>query len=299
MNIAIIGAAGFIGRSCVEYFISQGHEVTAADVIPVDELGDFYLLSSANTSFIELFQHRVFDFCINASGAASVPLSVQYPQRDFELNSYNVLKMLDAIRQYNPRCIFINFSSAAVYGNPTGLPICEDAALQPLSPYGHHKLIAEQICKEYRDFFGVTSHSLRVFSAYGPGLKKQFFWDLQNKIKEGGFVELFGTGKESRDFIFIEDILEAVDIVIKHSSQLPNAINIASGIEKTIEEATSIFIKCSGFKGDVRFGGQQREGDPINWRADISILKQFGFEPKYQLEVGLKKYIQWLIGEKG
>jgi UDP-glucose 4-epimerase len=297
MNILIIGAAGFIGSNCVNHFTLQGYNVVAADVVPVNGINNFVLLSSANTSFIELFQLQTFDFCINASGAASVPLSVQYPQRDFELNTYNVLKMLDAIHKYNPTCIFINFSSAAVYGNPEQMPIKEDILLKPLSPYGHHKLMAEQICREYQEFFNISTYSLRVFSAYGPGLKKQFFWDLNTKVKTGDVIKLYGTGRESRDFIFIDDILAAVEIVIQNYSSLPHAINVASGTETTMKDAATTFLECVDSTALIEFGGQVREGDPLNWSADVTALKKFGFAPKHNLKQGLEKYTLWLKHE--
>jgi UDP-glucose 4-epimerase len=299
MKILIIGVSGFIGSNCYKYFSSKGHDVTAADVVQPQNVDNFILLEKEHTDFASLFNGRSYDFCINASGAASVPLSTKYPQLDFELNTYNVLKMLEAIRINNPTCVYINFSSAAVYGNPLALPISEDVPLAPLSPYGHHKLMAEQILKEYREFFGIKSFSLRVFSAYGPGLQKQFFWDLHQKMQKGGEVKLYGTGKESRDFIFIDDITKAVETVMINADHLPTVINIASGNETTIEEATSVFKECAECTAETSFGGELRKGDPLNWRADVSVLRSVGFSASHSLRDGLNSYVLWLREEKG
>lgn len=298
MNILIIGAGGFIGMHCARYFIAKGYSVVGADISAINNTAVFYTLNRANTDFNVVFKDNSFDVCINASGAASVPLSLEIPLLDFSLNTGNVIKILEAIRIHNPSCYFINFSSAAVYGNPHSLPITEDMQPAPMSPYGWHKYFAEQICREYTEYFNIKTCNLRVFSAYGSGLQKQFFWDLFNKLKTGEEVSLFGTGNESRDFIHAEDISRCVDLVIKNRDHMPPVINIASGIEITIKEAAQSFAKLLGHKGTINFRGEIRLGDPINWRADIGVLKSIGFSPLFTFEQGIEEYIVWLRKEK-
>ena len=99
-------------------------------------------------------------------------------------------KILVAIRDRNSSCKFINFSSAAVYGNPKFLPITENSVCKPLFPYGFHKLQSELLLTEYYNFFGLKTCSLRVFSAYGPLLKKQLFWDLYQKAIQNDTISL-------------------------------------------------------------------------------------------------------------
>ena len=94
------------------------------------------------------------------------------------LNVSNVFKQLDAIRKFQPGCKYINLSSAAVYGNPESLPISEDHHLDPISPYGNHKKMAEEVCADFYTNYRIPTCSLRIFSAYGAGLQKQLFWDL-------------------------------------------------------------------------------------------------------------------------
>ncbi len=213
---------------------------------------------------------------------------------DYYLNTVNVFKILDSIRRIQPTCRFINLSSAAVYGNPQYLPIKEDFDPKPLSPYGFHKFQAEQICKEFWTLFGIKTCSVRIFSVYGPGLRKQIFWDLYKKINTGLPFTLFGTGNESRDFIYVLDVVRAIELVSKCSTFKADVINIANGEEILIKDAVSIFLRF--FKSDIpySFSGDSRKGDPINWKADISRLISFGYKPSVNLETGLLNFHNWI-----
>ena len=293
MKILIIGSKGFIGSHCVSHFEKQ-HDVWQCDVV-VDYVNKkYFLLDTTNASYDEVFENQNFDFCINCSGAASVPDSMKNPQRDFSLNVANVFKQLDAIRKHNPKCKYINLSSAAVYGNPNYLPIDEEHPLAPISPYGDHKKMAEEICQEFYDKYDIGSCSLRVFSAYGPGLQKQLFWDLYTKALNRIEVQLYGTGNESRDFIFISDLVVAIDLVMQKSEFKHDIINIANGTEIKIGDAVRDFYQILNPKVKVIFGGEERPGDPINWVANIEKLKKMGYSNSVSMLEGLENYIQWV-----
>jgi UDP-glucose 4-epimerase len=293
MKILIIGSRGFIGSHCVDYFKSKGFEVWQADVN--ESSGDnFYKISRQNSDYSILFKEHQFDICINASGSAHVGFSFENPSKDFELNVVNIQKILVAIRDYNPKCKFINFSSAAVYGNPKKLPITENTPCKPLSPYGFHKLQSELLLTEYHKFFGLNTCSLRVFSAYGPRLKKQLFWDLYQKSLQNDVISLFGTGSETRDFIFIDDLLQIIDLVIQHSTFQGAIYNVASNVETTIAEAAQVFLNEFSPEKRVVFNEVIKVGDPNNWLADMDLIKGKGFRPQFNLHLGLKKYVAWL-----
>ncbi|MCF7560327.1 NAD-dependent epimerase/dehydratase family protein [Sabulilitoribacter multivorans] len=293
MKILIIGSKGFIGSHCYDHFKKE-HEVWQCDVVTDYVSNNYYLVDATNADFNWIFESNKFDICINCSGAASVPNSIKNPQRDFTLNVINVYKQLDAIRKYNPNCRYLNFSSAAVYGNPESLPIHEIAKTNPISPYGYHKKMAEDICHAFYSNYGVLSCSLRVFSAYGVGLQKQLFWDLNQKTLKTNKVELFGTGKESRDFIHIADVLQAIDCVILKSDFKADVINIASGKELFINDVVKIFYAFLDKEINYKFLGKERLGDPSNWKADISKIESYGFKPKVDIYEGLKGYVKWL-----
>jgi UDP-glucose 4-epimerase len=295
MKILIIGSSGFIGSHCAAYFSAKNCEIWHANTNYANVL-NYFVISKTQSNFETIFSTQQFDVCINASGSAHVGFSFENPAIDYELNVLNVQKILVALHKYNPNCRFINFSSAAVYGNPQKLPISENAATQPMSPYGFHKLQSEYLLAEYHKFFGLKTCSLRVFSAYGERLQKQLFWDLyqKSKRKTEEKIEIFGTGTETRDFIYISDLIKCVDLIIENAKFEGETVNIASGIETEIQEVAKIFFSLLNPALQYSFSGKIKVGDPRNWRADISFMQQFGFVPTFTVLDGLTNYVKWL-----
>ena len=293
MRILIVGSKGFIGSHCVDFF-SRGHEVWGCDVVLDYNTPRYISINAVDSDFLEIFQQLKFEVCINCSGAANVPFSLQKPFNDFKLNTLNVFKLLEAIRLHAPECKFITMSSAAVYGNPETLPIVEEQKRMPVSPYGYHKVMAEMVCEEYSRFWGVRTCCLRIFSAYGPRLKKQLFWDLYHKIKEQDEPTLWGTGRESRDFIYISDIVRIIDLAIIHSEFDGEVVNVANGKQITIAEVAETVRQVSGTNKVIRFNGEERVGDPINWEASIDTIVQWGYKPTIDLKNGISNYISWI-----
>jgi dTDP-glucose 4,6-dehydratase/UDP-glucose 4-epimerase len=295
MNILIVGSEGFIGKHLKAHLSNGGNVVYMADIVPGED-PNYIRVDADQPDYRVLFGDRNMDACINASGAANVQASFLEPYTDFKLNVANVCSMLNAIRSESPRCKFINLSSAAVYGNPSSLPITEEQEPNPLSPYGFHKLYSEHLCSEFHKFSGLPTVSLRIFSAYGPGLRKQLFWDLYQKILASGnkSVELFGTGNESRDFIFIHDLVSAIECVLHNSSLQGQVINVANGREVLIRDAVEMLLTALESDVKVTFNNKEKVGDPKYWRSDITCLSSLGYTPKYSMEEGLTQYVNWL-----
>jgi dTDP-glucose 4,6-dehydratase/UDP-glucose 4-epimerase len=293
MKILIVGSRGFIGSHCVDYF-KNGNEVWGCDVILDYNALNYFPIDSTDSNFADIFQQEHFDVCINCSGAASVPFSLEKPLNDFKLNTLNVFKMLDAIRLYAPKCKFVTMSSAAVYGNPDLLPISEAQNVNPVSPYGYHKTMAEWICEEYSKFWNIHTCCLRIFSAFGPGLKKQILWDLYHKIIGDSEPRLWGTGKETRDFIFISDIIRIIELALSHSKFNGEVVNVANGVQVEIKHIADTVNDILKSGKEVVFCGNNRKGDPINWEADVSMIKSWGYAPSVELREGIMLYINWL-----
>lgn len=295
-RILIIGSEGFIGHHLVVELQSRHDifEVYTCDIVPGNGLTYHWQINPDHVEFDSLFQSQRFDICINCSGAASVGESHENPLRDHELNVVNVVRLLDAIRRHRLECRFLNLSSAAVYGNPATLPVSEESETHPISPYGLHKMHAEQLCDHYARFFGLNTCSVRIFSAYGPGLKKQLFWDLHCKAQRSDVIELWGTGKESRDFIEVSDLCRALRLIGERSAFKGEVINVASGKEVLIEDAARLFIDSYTQGHAVEFNGKTKTGDPRNWCADIERLRSIGFQPELSIELGLRRYVAWL-----
>jgi dTDP-glucose 4,6-dehydratase/UDP-glucose 4-epimerase len=203
--------------------------------------------------------------------------------------------VLESIRLFAPTCKYLHISSAAVYGNPVSLPVKETDPLHPLSPYGWHKLIAEHLCLEYSSVFNIRTAAVRPFSVFGPGLRKQLFWDLyQRIIAHAGAVELWGTGNESRDFIYIDDLVRIIHIIIKGAAMKGETYNAGNGIETTIKTIAELFFRQLNVSMKPVFNGKVRPGDPLNWRADISKIKDLGFVPENDIAGGMKKLTTWM-----
>lgn len=293
MRILIIGSKGFIGSNLADYLKSI-HTIYKADVVADYIDNNYTIINQSSIDFNILFRENNFDVCINCSGAADVNVSFSNTTRDFLLNTVNVFYILEAIKQHQPTCKFINLSSAAVYGNPNELPISENSTTQPISPYGYHKQSAELLCKEYYELFNISNCSLRIFSAYGNGLSKQLFWDIYQKSITANTITLFGNGNESRDFIHIIDICKAIELIIKNCDFKSNIINIANGEEVAIIDVVKLYLDILDWKGELLLDNITRYGNPTNWRADIAVLNSFGYKKSVSLGFGLEMYAKWI-----
>lgn len=290
----VVGCCGFIGSRLSQHLRRTGWHVTGADVTkPASRIVDRFETSDNGATRLGAVFGTPFDVCINCAGAASVPLSYEDPVKDYSLNSQLVFHILSAIRKSQPCCGFVNLSSAAVYGNPIRLPVSEREPARPISPYGVHKHISELLCNEFRDCFGLQTTSLRVFSAYGPGLRRQLFWDLFRKAQESEEIELFGTGRETRDFIYVDDLVRAIDLVIRAAPWDHPCINVAAGQETEIEGVARAFCREFPKPRRYRFTDYARKGDPSRWVADVGLLRHLGFEPRVSVEDGVRRYIRW------
>jgi UDP-glucose 4-epimerase len=295
LKLLIIGSGGFIGRHVYDYF-SRAHEVVGCDVFQTDQK-NFYLITDSSFDFV--FSSEDIDVCINCSGNGNVSLSIENPDYDYALNTRNVFILLNALRTYSPTTKLINLSSAAVYGNPKTLPVTEAHEVNPLSPYGWNKYQSEVLMQEYFAMHEIPSLSLRVFSVYGEGLRKQLFWDTYQKyLQNSKEIILFGDGTESRDFIYVEDLCLSLDKVIQHAVFNGTVINVASGIETTIKDAVTMFMAAVDSNCKLTFNQVSKPGDPKNWRADITQLKKFGFAPVHSFQDSIQRVAEWVLREK-
>ena len=293
--VLILGSEGFIGNHLARYFVLNGFTVYGCDLFETSRHGgyNYFKVSRLSPEWEEIFTKQDFGFCINAAGSGSVSYSMTHPLLDFEANTLDTARVLDAIRRFNTSCKYLHISSAAVYGNPEKLPVEEDDRKSPLSPYGWNKLMAELVCREYSVVYGLSTAIIRPFSVFGRGLRKQLLWDICVKLQANDSINLFGTGNESRDFIHISDLTTVVDKVLMHSPFNCDVYNTATGTETSIRRIADIFEQ--NFPGQKRifFSGTEKKGDPVNWRSDVSKLSKLGFAPTVRFEDGVIDYINW------
>ncbi|TDQ19374.1 UDP-glucose 4-epimerase [Algoriphagus boseongensis] len=298
-HILVLGSEGFIGRHVVTAAIQQGHHVYGVDIADKMPAAYNYEKLSLLSADIDLFlSAHPFDIIINCAGSGNVGFSVQHPLTDFDLNTRSVVFILEAVRKHQPAATYVHVSSAAVYGNPHTLPVTETAQLQPVSPYGYHKWMSEMVCREYAALYGLRSAIARPFSVYGPGLQKQLLWDLFQKASRQQEIVLWGTGEETRDFIFVEDAANALLRMGTLETGTSTVYNLAYGQPVTVRHAAGLLMESLGWNRTIHFNGEVKEGDPRFWQADISAIRAIGFEPSVSLVEGFKLTAAWLLSLK-
>lgn len=304
-KMVITGVNGFIGRNAKEYFEKE-YEITGLDLAgnycgkQTKDHNMFYYqcnMSQDSAEMATIFTSVQPDVIIHCAGSANVGASVINPMADLDGNLHSLYQLLLALKSFEKKPKIIFLSSAGVYGNPKRLPIYESDELMPMSPYGLHKKMGEELCEYYNRIHGYQIRTIRIFSAYGNGLRKQLLWDVFQKYQNTGKIELFGTGDETRDFIHVSDIMNAIELIIDYDGA-EQIFNVANGEEVSIRQLAEIYAQCLGVSKDiVSFNGKVKEGDPKNWRADISLLKKLGYEKSVQLEKGVALYVKWAMNE--
>jgi UDP-glucose 4-epimerase len=229
------------------------------------------------------------------AGGSSVGGSIAQPHEDFLRTVTGVEHLLDWMRINAPQCRLITASSAAVYGSLHFGPIAETAELNPMSPYGQHKRMMEQLCQSYATTFGVQSTVLRLFSVYGPTLRKQLLWDLCNRLQDGSHELLLGgTGSETRDWTHVRDVARLLAVLPAYARPGPyHVLNGGAGVGTSVAQIADCVINSWGKGLRVRFSGQTRAGDPTSLVSDSTKLNALGFEWTTRLETGVKEYVQW------
>ena len=298
MRVLIIGCNGFIGNNLAVFLSKKGFKVHGCDLTEYAPGFIQYFKTNLLGEGVDIFlENNPIDVCINAGGSGNVGYSMEQPMADFGSNTEAVMRILNHLRILQPQCKYLHISSAAIYGNPSRLPVAEDANISPLSPYGFHKWMSEIICREYHQLYQLPIAVIRPFSVYGNGLRKQLLWDICQKLRQGNSISLFGTGEESRDFIHISDLVELMLQVIGHSPFQNNVYNAASGTETSIRAVADIFESLYPGQKKISFSGETKKGDPLQWKADILKALELGFEPKMPLAKGIRDYINWYASQ--
>jgi UDP-glucose 4-epimerase len=299
-TVLITGVAGFLGRYTAREFLRAGWQVVGLDDVSPEcapEKIEFHRLRLPSAALDALLTRVAPAACVHAAGRASVAASLEDPGSDFRDGVVVTFELLDALRRCAPHCRVALLSSAAVYGDPASLPVRETDPVAPLSPYGYHKRQSELLLEEFARLYTVPSFAVRIFSAYGPGLRRQVVWDICERALTTGRLVLHGTGGESRDFVHAADIARGLLHLVQHAPARGEIYNLASGTEATIREVATLLLAHLGLELKPEFDGQRTPGDPVHWRADLGRLHAVGFSPAITREDGLGEVAAWALAE--
>ena len=307
MTVWVTGANGFIGRYLAHELADAGHAVDGIGHGAMEESEKQRLglrtwvngeIEAANLNALAAgrgLPSAVF----HLAGGSSVGLSIALPFEDFSRTVASTARLLEWMRSSAPQTRLIVASSAAVYGADHGGLIAENAGLVPMSPYGQHKLMMEQLCRSYATTFGVRSTVARLFSVYGPGLRKQLLWDICSRLqRDGRTLDLGGTGAEVRDWTDVRDVARLLACIAEQPQpEAFRAINGGCGRGTTVAEVTQMIVRHWGGDIAVRYSGIVRAGDPFSLVADATALHRLPFDWRVPIEQGLVDYVKWFKGE--
>lgn len=308
MRVLVTGGAGFIGSNLVWSLVGAGHEVHVVDDLSTGSLENLHPAANMRTlditgsRFIDAVREIAPEAIVHLAAQTSVPVSVREPERDWRINVGGTRAVAQAAKACGARKL-LSASSAAVYGEPAEIPLRETAPKRPTNPYGSSKLEAERVLAEELRGSGVDFASLRFSNVYGP---------RQDWRGEGGVVALFtaamasgrapvvlGTGAQTRDFIYVGDVVGAIlaalesPVLLAGEGEDGPAYNISTGAETSIDMLVAHLRAATRYGGPVEHG-PERDGDIARSALDPAKAREvFGWEARVPLETGLAMTVKW------
>ncbi|TET51457.1 MAG: NAD-dependent epimerase/dehydratase family protein [Anaerolineales bacterium] len=297
MRFLVTGGGGFLGAALVNRLIKDGHQVrviddlSAGDPARLDEAVLFTRGDVADRPKLWTLLQDV-DCVYHLAARVSVSESIHYPREYNEVNVGGTVSVMEAMRDAGVRRV-VFASSGAVYGEQASQPVREDQTPNPQSPYAVSKLAAEYYVRTIGALWGLETVILRIFNTYGPGQNlppshppavPRF---LQQALS-GGSLVVFGGGAQTRDFIYLADVIEALVSAATASDVDRRIINVGSGRKTTVNDLVSLVEKVVGRDVDV-IHSPAESGGVSRLQADIELVQRLlGFEPRVGLEEGLR-----------
>jgi len=334
MRILITGGAGFIGINSAKRFIEEGQDVIIFDNLSrkgsedninwLKKFGDFNLVKGDLRNFDQIkkcFLNNKIDVVLHLGAQVAVTKSVENPREDFEINALGTFNICEAVRRYQPESILLNSSTNKVYGKlefvdvvekekryeykDLKFGISETTPLDFYSPYGCSKGCADQYIRDYARIYNLKTVNFRQSCIYGP---RQFGVEDQGWVAWfticsvlGKPVTIYGNGKQVRDVLFVDDLIECYVKAIKNIEKIKGEIyNIGGGPTNTISilELISLLEEFSGNKLKYSFS-EWRPGDQKVFICDIRKAKNdLGWYPKINVREGIKKLFDWVSENK-
>jgi len=302
----VTGGAGFIGSHLVDRLTKEGYEIVVLDNFFSGKIRNikrhldsrkFFLVKGdiGNSEDVKEVIRNV-DAVFHLAAVVSVPLSIENPLLVNDVNVRGTLNLLEAsLKAHVER--FIYASSCAVYGEASSLPINEQHPTNPLSPYAASKLAAEYYCKLFYENNGLKTLCLRYFNVYGPRQVKNLYSGVItrfiDRLKQGKPPVIYGDGEQTRDFVHVNDTVEANMLALNCQRSAGEVINVGTGKPTTINQLAMVLIGLSGRDNLKPIHSAPRKGDIKSSCADISKAKRvLGYEPTVMLKEGLKSLLK-------
>jgi nucleoside-diphosphate-sugar epimerase len=307
-KVVVTGGAGFVGSHLTEALLKRGCEVMILDNLSNGFIENIsHLLDCGNkVNFIQ-GDVRDAEVCMKAVEGAEVVfheaaqinpvVAVEKPSYDFEINARGTLNMLEAARKKDVTRFI--FASTNVYANPKYLPIDENHPIDLLSPYAASKFSGEAYCIVYNNTYGLETVRLRYTNVYGPRQRSTknesgVITIFIERALKGMTPIIFGDGEQTRDFIYVSDIVKANVLAAQSEKSRGEVFNIGFGKETSINTLADTILKIADREDLVPKRGPDRAADFRRCVADITKAKKIlSFNPETALEIGLKKTIDW------
>jgi UDP-glucose 4-epimerase len=305
-KILVTGGAGFIGSHLVDALVNDGYEVVVFDNLSTGKVE--YLEGHMRNSAFRFVEGDVRDehavskaldgvgVVFHLAALTSVPYSVKNPQVTWAVNVGGTRSLLEASLGGDVEC-FVFVSSCAVYGEPEYLPVDENHPVRPISPYAESKLEAERVCGVFQEEYGLRTVVFRPFNVYGLRMRSDQYGGVISRfierLRAGESPVIYGDGEQTRDFVHVGDVVEAMVLSLDNGNAVGRTFNIGSGRPTTIKSLARLLIEIAGVSGVEPVYSRARVGDIRHSYADISRVKDvLGFEPRFSLKKGLLTLFQ-------
>lgn len=293
----VLGGSGFIGSWLVERLVGDGVGVTVLDrSAHSGPAAAARLIAGEVTeeSVTSALAHQPVDVVFHLAGSPEVWPSLGRPAEDLQANAFTTLAALEALRRARSEALFVFVSSAAVYGDARYIPMDEGHPLEPKSPYGVSKLMAEEYVRLYSRLHGLAGLVIRPFSVYGPRQRKLVAYDLLARLHDGERpLRIRGAPDVRRDFVFAEDAARALVVLARTAPGRADTYNLASGAGTSLQELATLLVSLSGIDAEVEFTGSVRAGDPYRWTGDPRRALALGVGCDTPLAEGLRRTVEW------
>ena len=301
MRVLITGGAGFLGSALANRLAGEGHTVLVLDDLSAGDprqLAAEVLLTRGDVKDIPKLWTLLqgVDCVYHLAARVRVPESIHYPGDYNNVNVGGTVSVMEAVRDTGVRRV-VFASSGALYGEQNHQPIDEWQVPNPNSPYGVSKIAAEYYVSTLGTLYNIETVSLRIFNAYGPGQELPPSYppvipQLLRQALTGGSMVIYGDGSQTRDFVFVDDVVEALLLAATASSVNRAVINIGSGQEVSINDLASQVMRTTGKRVNV-LHNQEHSGGVSRLVADVrQAQKLLGWTPRTEIEQGMQLTLQ-------